>query len=75
MFAKQPKQPVYIWTTYVRKFVTENFQKLPNLVTLMSGVTKLFKIEVDTNFRCFDGITLTGLISFQQVVTKSATLT
>ena len=36
MFSKQPKKSTYIWAAFVRKFVTKNFQKLPNLVTLVA---------------------------------------
>ena len=33
-----PKKSLCIWATFVRKFVTKNFQKLsPNLVTLTEG--------------------------------------
>ena len=31
---KISKKSTYIWATFVRKFVTKNFQKSPNLVTL-----------------------------------------
>ena len=34
MFSKEPKNTTYIWATFVRRFVTKNFQKLPILVTL-----------------------------------------
>ena len=34
MFSKQPKTLPNIQATFVRKFVTETFQKWPNLVTL-----------------------------------------
>ena len=35
MFSKQPKESTYRWAPFVRDFVTKNFQKLPNLVTLV----------------------------------------
>ena len=34
MFSKQFKKSTHIWATFARKSVTENFQNLPNLVTL-----------------------------------------
>ena len=37
MFSKQPKNSTYIWATFVRKSITKNFQKSPNLVTLLSS--------------------------------------
>ena len=33
MFTTQPK--MYIWATFVRKYVTKNYQISPNLVTLI----------------------------------------
>ena len=32
---KYPKESSNIWASIVRKFVAKNFQKLPNLVTLL----------------------------------------
>ena len=34
MFSEEPKELLYIWATFGRKFVAKNFQKSPNLVTL-----------------------------------------
>ena len=36
MFSKLPKKSTYIWATCVRKFVTKNFQKSPNLVVTLN---------------------------------------
>ena len=35
--SKEPKKSTYIWATFVRNF-TKNFQKSPNLVTLIPGL-------------------------------------
>ena len=45
MHSKEFKKSTYIWTTFARKFVTQNFQKSPNLVTL-----------VETSFSSFLGL-------------------
>ena len=37
---KISKKSTYIWATFVRKFVTKNFQKSPNLETLGWKMTK-----------------------------------
>ena len=34
-FSKEPKKSQYIWATFGRKIVVKNFQKWPNLVTLV----------------------------------------
>ena len=36
VFRNSPKESFNIWATFVRKFVTKNLQKSPNLVTLGS---------------------------------------
>ena len=36
IFLNEPKNLNSFWATFVRKFVTQNFQKSPNLVTLSS---------------------------------------
>ena len=37
MSSKQPNKSTNILATFERKWVAENFQKLPNLVTLVGG--------------------------------------
>ena len=37
LFSKQPKKPLNILATFVRKFIKKNFQKLPNQVTLATS--------------------------------------
>ena len=37
MFSNSPKKFLYIWATFVRKFLSKNLQKSPNLVTLHSS--------------------------------------
>ena len=37
MFLKIAKKPSNIWATFVRKFDTKKFEKLPNLITLVEG--------------------------------------
>ena len=40
------KSPPYIWATFVRKFMTDNFRKSPNLVTLAGSVDTV-KLSID----------------------------
>jgi len=43
MFSEEPKESLYIWATFGRKFVAKNFQKSPNLVTLQASDSTLSK--------------------------------
>ena len=40
LFSKQPKTSTYIWTNSVKKYVTKNFQKPPNVVTLDRSISR-----------------------------------
>ena len=47
---KISKKSTYIWATFVRKFVTKNFQKSPNLETLGWKMTKDWVAEEQQKF-------------------------
>ena len=47
------KKLLYIWVTFTRKFVTQNFQKWANLVTLITAINerhRVIRFWIDRNF-------------------------